>query len=133
MPACGSLGAGMKGNGGLFSSLSGVGAVHIDYHRPASPEKQDDLLTVGPRGIDVTMNCPRRDEEEISRADGNGIASTRPSLEARVSRDHVAVDIVVPVVMPTGYDTRIDPRPNYLKAFPVKSHVPGDTCAPGCF
>jgi|GEM_PF-4361692 len=109
------------------TALSGVWAVHIDYHRPASPEKQDYLLTVAARWIDVTMNCPRRDVEEISRANGNGIPSTRAALKASISRDHVTVDIVVPVVMPTRDYTRIDPRPDYEKTFPAKSHVPRDT------
>jgi hypothetical protein len=91
------------------TALRGVWAVHIDYHRPAAPEKQDYLLTGDARWIDVSMNCPGRDVEEISRANGDGILATGAALEASLSRDHVAVDIIVPMVMPTRDYARINP------------------------
>jgi hypothetical protein len=46
------------------------------------------------------MNRTRWYMKEITRSDGDGIASTRAALEANGSRDYVAVDIMVSVMMP---------------------------------
>ena len=77
-----------------------IGAINIDDHRPGSLEKQDYLLAFRRRWIHVTMNGARGDMEEIARANGNDISTTRTSFETSNARNHVAIDIVVSVMVP---------------------------------
>lgn len=93
-------------------ALGLVWAVHVDNHRPGSTEKQDDLLSFVGRGIDFAMDGVRRNVEEISATDGDGILSPRAALEASRSRNEVAIDIVVSVVMPTRNGPCVNSRAN---------------------
>ena len=68
-----------------LSELSRVWTLHIDDHRPTPSEKQNYLLALAARRIDIAVHRPRRDIEEISRANGSGIPSTRTTLEANRS------------------------------------------------
>ncbi len=69
----------------LYTALSGIWTLHIDDHRPTASEKQDYLLTLGARQIDIAMHRTCWDVEEISWTNGDGIPSTGTILEANRS------------------------------------------------
>jgi hypothetical protein len=98
--------------------LSRLGTINVDDHRTTPSKEQYYLLSLGLRRIDVAVHRTGRDVEEISRLDGGGIPSAGAVLEAGRSRDDVAVDVVVAVVMPAGDHARIDARANHHESFP---------------
>jgi hypothetical protein len=99
-------------------ALSWLRTLHIDDHRTTPLKEQYYLLTLGLGRIDIAMHRMCWDVEEISRIDGNGIPSAGTILEASRSSDDIAIDVVVAVVMPTGYYASIDARANHHETFP---------------
>ena len=109
--------------------LSRLRTINVDDHRTTPSKEQYYLLTLGLGRIDIAVHRTGRDVEEISRVDGGGIPSAGAVLEAGRSRDDVAIDAVVAVVMLAGDRARIDARANHHKSFPPERQVPGDARA----
>jgi hypothetical protein len=113
----------------LHGALSRVRIFNVDDHRTTPSKEQYYLLTLGLGRIDIAMHRMCWDVEEISRIDVDGIPSAGAVLEAGRSRDDVAIDVVVAVVMPAGDHAWIDARANDHKPFPPKRQVPADAWA----
>src|SRR5215204_2532768 len=114
---------------GFDPALSWVWALHVDHHRPAPSQKQDYLLSLTARRIDIPMHRTWWDVEEISWINPDGIPSTGTTLEANRSRNDMSIDVVVPMVMPTGDHARVSTRVNHQEPFPLESQVPGNARA----
>src|SRR5829696_6361132 len=113
----------------MTAAVSRVWPLHVDDHRITPLEKQDHLLTLRARRVEIAMDRTCRDVEEVSRTDGEGVPSTGTILEASGSQDDASVDIVVAMVMPTGDYAWVNARANYHKPFSLESKVPSDTWA----
>lgn len=88
--------------------LSLTWVVRVGNQRTGSTKKQNYLSIL--RGlIDFSVYGVRRDVKEISRTEGDGILFSRITFESNRSRDDVAIDIVISVVMPPRNYSRVTP------------------------
>lgn len=113
--------------------LGWVWTFHVDDHRATPSQKQDHLLTLTARTVDIAVHRTCRDAEEISWTYGDSIPSTRTILEASRSRHDVAIDVVVSVVMPTRDYSWVHARANYQEIVPFESQVPSNAWTPWNF
>lgn len=111
---------------GLHKALGWVWTFHVDDHRPTPSQKQDHLLTLSARRIDIAMDRTCRDVEEIARTNGDVIPSAGTVFEASRPSDDVAIDVVFPVVMPTRDYAWVRARTNHQEIIPLESQVPSN-------
>jgi hypothetical protein len=88
---------------------------YVDEHGAGASEKQDYLLPLVGRRVDLATDRMGRDMEEVTRAERHDVFSIRSGLQTNRPRCYIAVNLVVLVMMPAGNRPRIDPRANCLE------------------